>query len=408
VGYAVTPLPITSNNPTEEKSFFGNVTYSLTESTEISAGLRRIFYDLNSELLVNGDVIIGSGSPLGDGKNSYQATIYSFSLKHDFTDDLMGYFSFGTSWRAGANAVGDFSAVRSDLQNSFGTTNPEESESYEIGVRSTWLDQRLRLNASLYYQEFEDSPYRAGGGGVYYVSYSPIRNADGDVVGLAPEVAQHNFISGVPIEVKGLELEGSLQATENWNIGALFSYAKGEIKNGVIPCNDYLPNDGIPDTGGVPTLSDIVAAAGSDNLTACSVSMRANYAPLWTATLSSEYGFPVAGLDAYVRGLWTFYGSSKNDPTNPIDDISNYNTLNLYLGVRDPGGAWEAMLYGKNILDTTRLIQRNTDPGSFGFTGLDVMAGAPVASLGGAVVSDYREVRLTAPREIGINFRYNF
>lgn len=408
VGYALLPLPILSKNPTREESFFGNLAYALTDRTELSLGARQIAYKQQSDLLVDGEVIIGKGSPLGSGKRSYHTTIYSLSLKQEFTDDLMGYFSFGTSWRAGANAVGDFSVVRSPLQQDFVATPPEKSKSYEIGIRSSWLDQRLRLNASLYYQDFDNSPYRAGGDGVYYASYSPVRNAEGDIIGLAPEVTQHNFIAAVPIEVRGVELDGSFQVTDDWTVGALVSYAKGEIKSGLIPCNDYLPHDGRPDVGGVPALEDIIAAAGSDNLTACKVSMRANNAPLWTATLSSEYRFPVMGVEGYVRGLWTLYGSSKNDPTNAIDDVSSYNTLNLYLGVRAPDGTWEAMVYGKNLFDTTRVLQRNADPGSFGFTGLDVLALEPVSSLSGSILADYREVRLTAPRELGINIRYHF
>ena len=43
---------------------------------------------------------------------------------------------------------------------------PEESDAFELGIKSEWLDRRLRLNAALFYQgfegfigRFEDVPY---------------------------------------------------------------------------------------------------------------------------------------------------------------------------------------------------------------------------------------------------------
>lgn len=413
VAYSVTNTNIsTGATGSEELSFFGNLTYHITDATELSGGLRRIDYENDRALIVGGTKLIGQGNVFGaagdDGQDEWQKTIYSLSLKHDFNEDLMGYVTYGTSWRPGISAVGDFSLVKSELQKSFADLEPEESDSLEIGLRSTLMEDRLRLNASVFHQEFDNYPYRSGGAGVYYNKYDAVRNAQGQVIGLATSVAQFNFVSAVPVEVNGVELEAFFQATDNWDLGALFSYAKGEIDNGVVPCNDYLPHDGVPDSGGVPTVADIQAAAGSDNLTSCLSSDRANYAPLWTTTLTSEYSFMVAGMDAYVRGMWTLYGDSDNDPTNSVDDVDAYNILNLYTGVRDPEGTWEAMLYGKNILDTEEVISREANPGSLSYTGVDAVAQGAVSKLSGQVVSDYRQIGLTAPREFGINVKYNF
>ena len=66
------------------------------------------------------------------------------------------------------------------------------------------------------------------------------------------------------------------------------------------------------------------------------------------------------------------------------------------------------MIYGKNVFETEEVLSRNADPGSVNFTGIDAIAQGSVSSLAGSVVSDYRNVTLTAPREFGINFRYNF
>ncbi len=371
VAHSVTQTPITTGNETDEQSWFANVTYHITDRTDVSAGLRRIDYEFDQNLIVNGTKLIGPGNVFGpagdDGHREWEETIYSFSVSHDFTEDFMGYFSYGTSWRPGVTAVGDFSLLQSELQESFTTLPPEESESFELGFKSTWLDDRLRVNATVFHQEFDDYPYRAGGegsgGGIYFISYSANRDAQGNVIGLTPEVDQHNFVAAVPVEVNGVEIETSFRATDDWDLGALFSYAKGEIDDGLVPCNDYLPHDGVPDSGGVPTLNDIAAATGGlftgDNLAACNVDFRSNFAPLWTATLTSEYRFPLGAATGYVRGLWTLYGDSENDPSNPVDDVDSYNILNLYAGMRDPDGNWEAMIYGKNIFETEEILRRS-------------------------------------------------
>lgn len=402
---------ITSINKTFEESFYGNLTFRLGEDTELSVGGRYIEYRQDRFLDV-GIVIIGPGSVFGDdGQSKDYADIYSASIKHNFTDDLMVYANYGTSWRGPAASIGDFSAVQSANQLEFKATEPEESESFEIGFRSTWMDDRLRVNGTFYQQSFEDYVYRAPGNGVYYVSYSPVRDEFGNVIGISPSVAQHNFISGVPIDVYGVELESVFVVSENLEVAALFSYSKGEIQNGKIPCND-LDGDGNPDAtiDGAPTVAELDAIngggffLGGETVSSCNADFRSNDAPLWNATFTSEYSFEVSDLDAYVRGLWTFYGKSQNDPINPLDDVDSYNLLNVYVGISDAEAGWEAKLYAKNLLDTEEVLEREQFPGSFTYSQLS----------GGAVVnqvtldSEYRQIQITKPREIGLNVRYNF
>ncbi len=137
-------------------------------------------------------------------------------------------------------------------------------------------------------------------------------------------------------------------------------------------------------------------------MTTCDVDYRSNYAPLWTATLQSEYNFPVGSPEGYVRGLVTLYGDSKNGPANDLDDVDAYEIVNLFAGVRDSEGVWEVMFYGKNLFDTERVISREATPYLASYRG----ATASFAEV--QQTSDYRGIKLNSPREFGINFRYNF
>ncbi|MCK9564038.1 MAG: TonB-dependent receptor [Bacteroidales bacterium] len=394
----VNVTPIVSASESNEKSVFGNLTWQVTDATELSAGLRHIRFDNKGSTIVGGNTIAAND-------NDWSKTIYSLSAKHNFTSDLMAYATFGTSWRPGINTVGNFNVARTAREQGFIELDPETSESLELGIKSSWLDDRLRLNAAVFYQQFDNYPYRSGGAGsggsgVYYVSTNPQG---------VESVEQFNFVAAVPVDVYGTEIEAFFQATEQWHMSALFSWSKGEIDNGTIPCNDYLPADGKPDASGQrPTIEQIRAGTGGDNVASCQSSYRANFAPLWTATLQSEYSFPVASVEGYVRGILTLYGDSKNDPSNDLDDVSAYNILNLYAGIRSPDRKWEAMLYGKNVLDTERVLSRGSEAIGMGYQAIVGFGPNGPITQGQTGITGYRQVSMTEPREVGINLRYNF
>jgi iron complex outermembrane receptor protein len=379
----VVETPIIREGDSTEKSAFGNLTFYLTDDTEMSVGARHIKYETHSLLNVSGNV-------LSDTEHEWSHNIFSASLKHQFADDIMGYFSYGSSWRPGVEAVGNFSYAQTPLERSFVELEPETSDSYEVGMKSTWLDNRLRLNVSAYYQEFDNYPYRVGGSGVYHVS----TDVDG-----TESTKLFNFVAAVPVKVHGVEIESSLEITDSWTAGLLFSWSKGEIQDAAVPCDRY--------GGAVPSVADVRAAAGGDNIASCNVDYRSNSAPLWTSTLQSQYSFTVGPLDAYVRGLWTLYGDSQNDPGNPVDDVDGYNIFNLYAGLKDPEGRWELMLYGKNLADTERVLNRESSQASVGMTNISIGAGGVVReSVNG--LTPWRTVSVTPPREFGVNVRYNF
>ncbi|KHK91374.1 TonB-dependent receptor [Novosphingobium malaysiense] len=386
-------IPIERTGHSHEQSFFGNLTAHIGEDTEISGGVRHIDYEDENSLIVDGTAIPGAQSG-----QSAKKWIYSASIKHNFSPDLMVYASTGSSWRPGINVVGDFSVNPSALELGFLNLPAETSKSYEIGMKSTLLGGRARLNVTAYHQKFKNYPYRTPGQGVYYVNYGYDRATQTAF----PEVAQFNFVGAVPVEVNGIEGNLSLDVTDNWSMSLVASYSLGKIKGGTVPCND-LNGDGVPDQNvAAPTLPELLAVVGSDNLSACEVSQRAGFSSPFGATVTSEYRFPVSGnVDAYVRGLFNFNGASRVDPVNRFDDVNSYGLLNVFTGIRDPEGAWEVSLFAKNLFDTTKTLTR-TDP-------LFTSYRNPLTGFSSETyTSTYTGVTTTAPREFGINVRYAF
>lgn len=381
-GGLVVRTPISRVARDRERSAFANLTAHIGEKLEVSGGTRYIDYKKDAFLLISGNRL-----PAADEDYDDNTWIYSGTIKYNFNDDLMVYFNTGSSWRAGISVVGDFNLARSELENRFLVLPPEKSKSYEIGLKGSALDRRLNAGLTLFYQKFKNYPYRSPTG-VFFAETSP--------AGQRTNV--FNFVAPVPVKVRGVEADVSFAATPQWDIAATVAYAKGKIQDGLIACNDYFPRDGLPDSvSTVPTFDEIRAITG-DNLATCTVDYRASFSPLWSGTVQSEYRMPVtSSIDGYIRGLASLYGKSQNDPTNAVDDVSDYALLNLYLGLRDRSGAWEVAIYGKNITDTERVLSRRSSPET---TPYNVLA----TSFTG--VTDYRRITVLNDREFGLNVRY--
>ena len=378
----VVNTPIATQGNQEEKSVFANLTAHIGDRIELSGGLRRIDWKDQNAVTV-------SGATLADVTKKDTPIVYNFSASYRLTDDVMVYANYGKSWREGPNAIGIFRPLTARLSE-FTQLNNETSKSYEVGFKSSFLEHRLRVNASLFHQDFTNYLYR--GPTVYYVNLTQ--------AGAAP--ATFNFLANVDATVNGAELEVAYEPVERWVINASLAYANGKINNGLVACNDF-NGDGIPDTNAItPTVAQVRAAAGGEEVAACRINDRLSTAPNLSGTLQSEYSLPITGsMGSFVRGLYTVFGENPQDPHNPYDNVPYYGLLNLYLGIRSNSGAWEVSLFGKNLANSAQVSAVGNGPQTTGYTN-------PITRLGGRLPSGYATVSVPPEREFGVNLRYIF
>ncbi|MCW1431169.1 TonB-dependent receptor [Novosphingobium sp. JCM 18896] len=386
----VVNTPISRGGGSVEKSFFGNVTAHIGDQLEISGGLRHIKYHSTGFLTIAGTAVAAAAED-----RRINATIYSASATYRVTPDLMIYASTGSSWRPGSSTnptIFREIANPSPLLSSYYFPAPETSKSYEIGFKSEWLDKRLRFNVTAYHQDFKNYAYSSRN---VFIAANRANGAP-NVFTAGPAIAV-----GVPAKVDGIEGEIGYRITDRFDIGVTASYALSKIKNGRIPCNDYSPRDGVPDTSGaVPTYTAIQTANGGEQIAVCAVNYRAGVAAPFSATVQSEFSQPVGFGDAYVRGLFSYQGDSQNDPANAFDDIKAYGLLNLYAGIRSADGSWDVGIYGKNITNVGRVLTTKATPDTVSYQ---------IGATGANGVSTYRQVQLyTNPREFGVNFTVRF
>lgn len=410
-----TPIYVAKGTPTED-SFFGNLTFHLTESTELAGGLRRIhftdnrdglFISCTPQMYAAGQCTRQNGTQSDVSENT---TIYSASIKHRFTPGLMVYASTGSSWRPPVVAIGNFTNADYTPNEVAHIALPSESsKSYEIGLKSDWFDRKLHFNLTAYHQDYKNYPYRAGGAGIAYINI----NSAG-----APTIGNFNFVSAVPIKVNGIEAELDFTPTSRLNLGATVNFARSRIGNALLACTDALNNqsgavgsDGVPDAV-TPTLAQMQQAYGGERVAQCpGGGQSATFQPEWSGVLRAEYTLPVGDkMDGYLRGLFSWRGKSRTDPNNPYDDVRAYGLLNLFGGLRSQDGAWEVSVYAKNLFDVTKLISQDELAQFTSVT--DVYLRPPtfsVAGIGSTVYSSrYAGVSVTAPREFGVTFRAAF
>jgi len=389
---AVAQTPIGVNVKFAETAYFGNLTANIGDATKISVGLRHIANESPARFLV----IAGSPLPAGPAVDD-KKLIYTASIQHNFTPDLMVYASTGSSRRPGPSIVNPGVTVQSDRLRSFLFLNSEDSKSYEIGLKSSWLDGRLIFNLTGYHQTFKNYPYKLSTP-IYYTAFA--FNGTGFVPGVG---ISNQFAAGVPVTVNGVEGEIDWRVTPNFRFNLLASYSDGKIKNGTVPCND-LNGDGVPDvTTAAPTVGQLQAAYGTNYIGACKLTQRSSLQSPFSATAQAEYIHPVSDkMDVFVRGLFTYFGSSQVEPTNAFDDLGAYGLLNLYAGLRDPEGSWELSFYAKNVFDTVKATKFDP-PATTSYQEL-----APPTfqtTVGKSFTSTYSVIETTTPREFGVSLR---
>jgi iron complex outermembrane receptor protein len=88
--------------------------------------------------------------PGGSNDQDFSKFNPSFTANFNWNEDISTYAKVVTGYKAGGSS-------ESGPVGSFGMTfDPEEVTSYELGLKSYWLDRRVRLNVAAYYSEFDD------------------------------------------------------------------------------------------------------------------------------------------------------------------------------------------------------------------------------------------------------------
>jgi iron complex outermembrane receptor protein len=131
------------------EAIYGQVTKALLPGTRLTLGgrytweTRKLNGHSVSESLTG---VVTNGTETAQKKNFAQPS-WRVSLEHDFAQDIMGYVSYNRGFKSGQYNITSLAAP---------AVKPEIVDSYEAGLKTTFLDHKVRFNVSGFYSNFRD------------------------------------------------------------------------------------------------------------------------------------------------------------------------------------------------------------------------------------------------------------
>jgi iron complex outermembrane receptor protein len=366
------------NGGTKSTAIYGQAEYSFTDATRATVGLRqsrdeRRFFnryvdwgpsvhgwaagyysahydDPGSRFAPWPEFVTTQSSIDNEQSGEKDHTDWRVALQHDLNDSMMIYGSAATGYIAGAIEGGG----STDL------TKPNEVMSYELGLKSTLLNGRMRLNIAAFFNDYD---------GLTTSSFV----AQGQTI-----VAVQNV--GGTMESSGLEVEMSWAATDRFQLNAGLALNKSELKTfGRSVLNRVFHSGGDQEIGNVDpcdeTCSQVYVLDGMD----------ARFSPDYTLALDATYEFELAG-GRFIPGVYMYHSAA-------------YKTTNIeyFFTKQDAYTTWDlrASWYSDNNPISIQAYVLNV-------TEEIVQVGGDQYSQGRAV-ADFNN-----PRMWGIRFGYNF
>ncbi len=307
---------------TDALAAFAHGEYHLSDRLRLIAGLRYTTEDRHftggtfdvepaGGPSAAGDFLPASGtgtvSAFLDREINFSALSWTFGASLDLSEQAMAYGKISNGFKSGG-FIGDIT-VQSILEEPY---DEETLTSYEIGIKSEWLDRSLRLNAALFYYDYND----------VILALSVPGAALPDDPGFDPLINEN----GADAEVLGFESELWLVPADGWDLKLGLTWLDTETTR--IDTSPY----------------DVQERLDGNELI---------YAPQFSGNGLARYEAAVAGnWLAYGQIDFTIRADHWAEATNtPISKIEGYALLNARVGLGDADGKWSASIWMKNIAD---------------------------------------------------------
>jgi outer membrane receptor protein involved in Fe transport len=166
---ATTPNWFDAYSPTTLKQYaaFGDATYALTDALKVDVGGRVNHYDYRFSSCLSGwGSANGAATPSCSGLIALSSTSFNpkLNLSYTFSPEMMAYATVSTGFRPGGGnaaypttgaAWGSAFQQQNYTSGKWPSTyEPDRVLSYELGEKARFLDQRVTVNASVYYEDW--------------------------------------------------------------------------------------------------------------------------------------------------------------------------------------------------------------------------------------------------------------
>ena len=330
--WVLTCMGIPLDNRTE--AYFANFKYNMSERTFIQLGFRHQelegFRAQNLYLPLTALLTQASGGgmtipriPIPLQRSENDSETGNLKIGHYLNDDVMIYVSTETGFRSPGATISPIA-----INPSLITFTKEESDMTEIGMKGTFMDGRLRLNAAYY--DYSIEGFQSKWDNVSAREYTA--TGAGNVVQVMGGIFTNNDAS-----ISGIDLEYAYVVSADLTLGGSYTSTDSEYDAGSV---GYANN---------PAYTGYGAAT-----------MDVSGTPVSDAAESSLNFY----LDHTVASYWggeryTRYNVSwRDERTSAINadiKIPALYLANIIVGWKSGDGVWDASVFVKNITDDVAL-----------------------------------------------------
>ncbi|MFK8050774.1 MAG: TonB-dependent receptor [Halioglobus sp.] len=310
----------------QDQAVFGEISFDITEKLTVLGGFRA--YEYENELYgFNGfighctGVFDASGDFVEDRVNGVPQrpcfdtrilddtadnddVIGKFNLTYTIDEDKLVYFTWSEGYRAGG--------VNRARVEGIPTYEEDFTTNWEVGWKTSWLDNRLRFNGAVYFIDWEDFQYSILDFAVSNLTI--IRNA-----GQATS--------------KGLEFDMDFAATDKLTLSFSGAYTDATLDEDII-------NDG-----------EVIASDGNE----------LPYVPEYQFTTIARYATNFGDFESHAQAAWAYTDNTWSSiEEGDREDQDSYNLVSLSAGIAKDN--WKLDLFVDNATDERIEINRN-NPG---------------------------------------------
>jgi len=351
---------------TQAFAIFGHADFHLNDQWTLTGGLRNTWEEKDLVMAQVGMINIARPSFTTQNSRSDNEFSGTLSLQYRPNDSFMVYGKYSRGFKSGGyqfditqgenvtafgalfrspQFVNDFlaanpgatkqdvidAAIAATVDPNEAPSNiefgPETVDTYELGFKSDFANDRVRLNAAAFYTDYQD------------VQQNITRLATGIVVLNVPGA-----------EITGFDADFTAVVTPNFLISAGVGYADSELTEPLVI--DDPQNPGVP-------IVDSSAFVGQ----------RLAQAPDWTANASGVYSHTLGNSSTLLFRLdWSHTGEvlhelvEKDSPLEPLVTESSYDLVNGRIVYTSANGDWDLSLWGRNLTDERYKAYRRVNP----------------------------------------------
>ncbi len=297
---------------TDSWAIFGEVGFDITDMLTVTLGGRYTQEDKTYEFMrtlpASGRVPI----PMTRVSEEFSKFTPKVGVEYDLQDDILLYASYTEGYKSGG-----FNG-RPSSTDGIQPFDEEEVKTYELGAKAQFLDDRLRTNLALFWNDYTDlqiSVNRPVGAGFEFI----IENA-------------------AAATIRGFELEVTAVPVDRLTLQAGIGYTDAEY-------------------------DEVDASATFDE------SAELQEVPEWSINLGAQYVWQLPRqLELTTRADYAWKSEVYHDVNNiELIKTDDLGLLNARITLASEGGPWELSVFGTNLTDEEYL--------TFGASGVGVVTG---------------------------------